>query len=230
MKNFDELKIKLRTDYSDEIIPLVKKNKCELCGEISNLVVHHDEEFSLLLDETLKELNLYKLKFTDEECNIIRTYMLGKQIKIDNITLCEICHKKLHRERGGFSSTGKLIDINTIKREKRLKEKEMKEKSKREKYVQEILTPYLKVTYENNIIFLTAKDRTPLIETIGLIDKNHSKIKKGEFVYVKNINSLNGYLEEVGSEYRIKQFETSRMIDGNKKKYKQAWKLIKIKN
>ena len=89
------------------------------------------------------------------------------------------------------------------------------------------LEEQLSLIYESKMVFLTAKDRTPLIETIGLIDKNHSKIKKGEFVYVKNINSLNGYLEEVGSEYRIKQFETSRVIDGNKKKYKQAWKLIK---
>ena len=89
------------------------------------------------------------------------------------------------------------------------------------------LEEQLTLIFDNKMIFLTAKDRQPLIETIGLIDKNHSKLKEGNFVYVKNINSLNGYLEEVGSDYRIKQFETSRIIDGNKKKYKQAWKLIK---
>ena len=85
----------------------------------------------------------------------------------------------------------------------------------------------LTLMFDNKMIFLTAKDRQPLIETIGLIDRHNSKIKEENFVYVKNINSLNGYLEEVGSDYRIKQFETSRTIDGNTKKFKSAWKLIK---
>ena len=81
--------------------------------------------------------------------------------------------------------------------------------------------------YEKGLVFLTAKDREPLIEIIGLIDKHNSKIKKGNFVYVKNINSLNGYLEEVNSEFRIKKFKTSRTINRERKQYSQAWKLIK---
>ena len=85
----------------------------------------------------------------------------------------------------------------------------------------------LTLMFDNKMIFLTAKDRQPLIETIGLIDKHNSNLKDNKIKYVKNINSLNGYLEEVGSDYRIKQFETSRMIDGVKKKFKSAWKLIK---
>ena len=85
----------------------------------------------------------------------------------------------------------------------------------------------LTLIFDNKMIFLTAKDRQPLIETIGLIDKHNSNLKDNKIKYVKNINSLNGYLEEVGSDYRIKQFETSRMIDGVKKKFKSAWKLIK---
>ena len=90
------------------------------------------------------------------------------------------------------------------------------------------LEEQLNIIYDKNLVFLTAKDRTPLIETIGIIDKNHSNIKKDELVYVKNINSLNSYLEEVNSEYRIKQFETTRRYeDGTKKKFKSAWKLIK---
>ena len=225
MISFEELKNKLRIDYANYIRPFVIKDKCELCGCEENLVVHHDKEFSILLDETLKELNLYKLEFNEDEVNIIRTHMLGKQIQIKNITLCNKCHTELHKNKGGFSSTGKCIDINKIKEMKRKEEKEMELKEKEQKYINEVLIPYL----NNNLnkVFLTAKDRTPLIEAIGLINRNNSKIKKGEFVYVKNINTLNDYLEEIGSEYRIKQFETSRIIDGNKKKYKQAWKLIK---
>lgn len=68
-------------------------------------------------------------------------------------------------------------------------------------------------------VMLTAKDREVLINTICLKDK------KGRII--KNINSLNGYLQEINSKYRIKEFETSRMIDGKKKKFKHAWKLIK---
>ena len=89
------------------------------------------------------------------------------------------------------------------------------------------LEEQLTLIFENKMIFLTAKDRQPLIETIGLIDKHNSNLKDNKIKYVKNINSLNGYLEEVGSDYRIKQFETSRTIDGNTKKFKSAWKLIK---
>ena len=225
MIDINNLKNILRGDYAQYIRPLVIKDKCDLCGNEENLVVHHDKEFSILLDETLKELNLYKIEFNEDEFNIIKTYMLGKQIQIKNITLCNKCHTELHKNKGGFSSTGKYIDINKIKEKKRKKEKEKELKEKEQKYINEVLTPYLNDNLDK--VFLTAKDRTPLIETIGLIDRNNSKIKKGEFVYVKNINSLNGYLEEVGSDYRIKQFETSRIIDGNKKKYKQAWKLIK---
>ena len=83
----------------------------------------------------------------------------------------------------------------------------------------------LTLIFDNKMIFLTAKDRQPLIETIGLIDKNHSKIKKGEFVYVKNINSLNGHLEEVGSEYRIDDNFTKTI---NGKRYKNPWRLVKL--
>lgn len=85
----------------------------------------------------------------------------------------------------------------------------------------------LQQIYNNNEIFLTCKDREPLIEIIGIIDGNHSNLKEGTIKYVKNINSLNGYLEEINSAYRIKQFETSRIINGKKKKFKNAWKIIK---
>ena len=61
MITFKELKKILRTDYVYYIRPLVIKDKCKSCGCEENLVVHHDKEFSILLDETLEELNLYKL-------------------------------------------------------------------------------------------------------------------------------------------------------------------------
>lgn len=77
---------------------------------------------------------------------------------------------------------------------------------------------------------LNAKDRTPVIELIRLIDKHNSKLKDSkdgtkltDIKYVKNINSLNGYLEEINSKYRIKQYSTHK----NGKRYANAWKLVK---
>lgn len=90
----------------------------------------------------------------------------------------------------------------------------------------------LEKIFNEEIIYLTAKDRTPLIELIGLIDKHNSKLKDSEdgtkltnIKYVKNINSLNGYLEEVGSAYRVDD-KFTKTING--KRYKQPWRLVKI--
>ena len=70
-------------------------------------------------------------------------------------------------------------------------------------------------------------DRNPVIEAIGLIDSHNSILKENKIVYFSSLISLNDYLQSANSNYRIKQFETSRMIEGKKKKFKQAWKLIK---
>lgn len=96
------------------------------------------------------------------------------------------------------------------------------------------LEGYLSSMFENKIVLLKAPDREELIKTIGLIDIHNSNlgIKKNieaNIKYVKNINTLNSYLdEEIGSKFRIKEFETSRNIEGKKKKFKNAWKIVKI--
>ena len=178
MISIEELKNKLRTDYAYYIRPLVIKDKCELCGCGENLVVHHDKEFSILLDETLKELNLYKLEFNEDEVNIIKTHMLGKQIQIKNITLCNKCHTELHINKGGFSSIGKYIDINKIKEMKRKKEKEL-ELQKKEKELKE----YLQTLVGKR---LYKEDKEELIEKLDLRD-NRNRLQK-------KISTLNRYL------------------------------------
>lgn len=91
------------------------------------------------------------------------------------------------------------------------------------------LEGYLENCFVNKIIFLKSDDRIELIEKIGLVDKNNSNFKKDKIVYIKNIDTLNSYLiEELKLPYTIRQFETSRIVDGKKKKYKQAWKIVKI--
>lgn len=70
-----------------------------------------------------------------------------------------------------------------------------------------------------NKIMLTANDRKELIEVLNIRKDGH---------LLKRLDILNGALEEMGSNYRIKQFETTRRnADGSKKKYKNAWKIIK---
>lgn len=77
-----------------------------------------------------------------------------------------------------------------------------------------------------NKVFLQKNDRKRLIETVGIIDKNNSRLKENKIVYVQNISKINERLEEIKSPYRIRQFETSRMINGVKKKFSKAWKII----
>ena len=58
---------------------------------------------------------------------------------------------------------------------------------------------------------------------------NLTNIKNNNITYVKNICTLNSYLEkDIKSSFRIKEFETSRKIEGKKKKFKNAWKIIKM--
>ena len=66
---------------------------------------------------------------------------------------------------------------------------------------------------------LTLEDRKELIEKI------HATDNRGRLL--KSATALNAYLEEINSEFRIKQFETSRIIEGKKRKYKSAWKIDK---
>lgn len=83
--------------------------------------------------------------------------------------------------------------------------------------------------YLNSIVgqvMLEAKDRSELIEKIGLIDTHHSNIKENRIKLLKNIDTLNSYLREIEIKFYIKEFETSRMIDGKKKKFKSAWKVL----
>lgn len=74
---------------------------------------------------------------------------------------------------------------------------------------------------ENHLddIMLTANDRKELINILNVTDS------RGRLL--KNINTLNGALEEMNSNYRIKQFETSKIKNGKKRKYKNAWKIIR---
>lgn len=93
----------------------------------------------------------------------------------------------------------------------------------------ESLKDYLEKMFSNKDVLLQRKDREELIQKINLIDGHNSNIKKNNIKYVTNIDTLNSHLEKtLQVNYRIKSFQTSRIVNDKKKKYKSAWKIIKI--
>lgn len=81
------------------------------------------------------------------------------------------------------------------------------------------LKQYLEFLVTQKQVFLTRADRKLLIAKIDVTSNGRS---------LKSIDSLNAALKENKFNYRIESFETSRIVDGVKKKYKSAWKVIKL--
>lgn len=77
------------------------------------------------------------------------------------------------------------------------------------------LEKYLSNLFSNKTVMLMREDRQELIERINVRDGNNR--------ILKNMKTLNSALEEIGSQFAIQEFETSR----NKKKYKNAWRITK---
>ncbi len=68
-------------------------------------------------------------------------------------------------------------------------------------------------------VMLQVRDRKDLIDKIN-VRSNGRQLKK--------LHNLNGALEEMQIPYRIIEFQTSRIINGKKKNYKNAWKVDKL--
>lgn len=86
------------------------------------------------------------------------------------------------------------------------------------------LEKYLEQLVEDDTVFLQLKDRDELIKKIGA--KQNGKL-------LKKAQTLNQVLEEREIDYRIKEFETMRVITDNsgktkRKKYKSAWKIVRF--
>lgn len=82
------------------------------------------------------------------------------------------------------------------------------------------LEAFLQRYVDNDVVMLKKSDRKPLVDKLNLRSEGRKQLKERK--------SLNEALDELKIPYRIKKFETSRMIDGKKKKFKEAWKIIKI--
>lgn len=70
-------------------------------------------------------------------------------------------------------------------------------------------------------VFLQTKDRKTIIDLIDVKSDGHQ---------LKKIGVLNGALEERNICCRIVEFSTSKMIDGKKKNYKSAWKIMRLED
>ena len=205
--------------------PLLLKDKCENCSSTEkSLHLHHVTPFSQLLEYCLCSLGYQgKNEYTETELNNIEHFMLGIQLKTDYLTLCRECHDKVHSGKGGLSKPE-----NEYK--KYCDEQKAIEKQKYEQEQKAIVFDYLEDLFVNKVVFLTKKDRTELIETINLIDYHNSCKSKNIIKYVQNIETLNKYIRDtLELPYEIKCFETSRMIEGKKMKYKNAWKVVRLK-
>lgn len=81
------------------------------------------------------------------------------------------------------------------------------------------LSSFLQKYVDDKIVMLQLKDRKPLIEKLNVRSEKRTQLKSKE--------SLNAALEEMEIPYRIKGYETSRVINGKKKNFKNAWKIVK---
>ena len=175
-----DIKTHLRSILAQKFIPLVKKDKCELCDSTDRLEVHHDTQFIVILEETLKELNL-EIKedikdYSEKDLNMIINIILGKHLQLQYLTLCNNCHINIHKNN-------KIIGSGWDKYLYKLELNKNKKDEERQQYVDNILIPYLK-----NIVGVKLyKDKKKeLIDFIGLKDiSGHIQ---------KSISQLNAYL------------------------------------
>ena len=113
-----------RVKFLTYIRPLFIKNKCEVCGKTNDLELHHEEQFIILLKNTLDELSLEYLEdtsmYTEKQLKTITDLILGKQLQIKYATLCKRCHIDIHNIQGKeklFFKAKKVIDINRLQDE-----------------------------------------------------------------------------------------------------------------
>jgi hypothetical protein len=70
-------------------------------------------------------------------------------------------------------------------------------------------------------VMLQVKDRKEIIEKVNVRDGNNNRL-------LKSIGTLNAKLKEVGLNFIIDEYETSRMINGKKMKFKSAWRVKRL--
>ncbi len=93
----------IRAEINYKLIPLVKKDKCEICNSDENLEVHHVKPFAEILEECLNDLNVKRKdtnEYTKKELYMITDYVLGKHLRYKMKTVCHNCHKNIIHKEG----------------------------------------------------------------------------------------------------------------------------------
>lgn len=79
------------------------------------------------------------------------------------------------------------------------------------------LEAFLQEYVDTGKVLLRQKDRKPLIEKLNI--RKNGKLIKG-------LTPLNAVLEESKLPYRIEEFRTTETVDGKRKDYQRAWRII----
>ena len=201
------LKELLRSDFANYVRPHFEKSECECCGsDTERLHVHHVTHFQDLLDETLKILQLEYHDdtdmYSDNELQLIREVMLGKQMTIQYVTCCEPCRLELHD--GSYNSVkGKewAYKANEAKRQK----KQLKDLQEQQRIKQ--LESYLESLID---VKLDMEQKNELIEEI------QAKDKRGRLL--RTPKAINQWLNENGVDYIIESKRTEKRINGNRQR------------
>jgi hypothetical protein len=93
----------IRTEINQKLIPLIKKDKCEICGSTENLEVHHVKPFAEILEECLDDLHMKRKDtdtYTQKELHMIIDYVIGKHFRYKMKIVCRICHKNIIHKDG----------------------------------------------------------------------------------------------------------------------------------
>jgi hypothetical protein len=186
--------------------------------EILNLLRENEKVFSRKYDNNLTDLAQYgNLIYRDDKTGKWMINRLGKWRLLTDIEFAERMIQKF-KDEGKYAYIREQLSWIGLEHtfdprnniEDTISSVEIK---KIEDYLQEL---YIKKT-----VMLKAENRKELIEKMN--------VRNADNKLLKGINTLNSMLEEVDSQYRIENFETSRIENGSKKNYKNAWRIIKVK-
>lgn len=183
-----ELNQYLRVVVNDKVRHLFIKDSCEVCNSTNNLHLHHIKLFSKIVEESLVRLNLSRMdtgEYAENELESIVDIVLGKHVRIEYLTLCDVCHKDAHEDNW---QTITVNDKHKEHYEAYRKKKEMQ----RDYYDKNVLIPYLDSIKDKR---LPKDDKYRLIDKFTLDDGRGRK--------VKGISKLNKYLDEINSGYAI---------------------------
>lgn len=207
----------LRGKLSTLFVPLIKKDKCEICNSKDRLHLHHMKPFAVMLEETLDELDLRyhkdKDNYTDIEIKNITNNILGKHLDSYYLTLCKDCHSHLHKIKDGS-----LCNITAKHEEYRAKgrlKNELMEKY-RTRRIKEVIIPYLDSIVDEELF------KNKQEELINKIDLRDSKNR-----LQKSIGLLNEYLIDKNIPYEIISKRSSKRINRKIKSYRY-WIIQKI--